>query len=122
MGHRPQAGPAAFPGMALSQGRSLLRQVHQLGLTGIGADAEVDISQAGTDLAEFYQLSHSVRHVETTGRENQRWSPVVAQRSVEDRIVAGQNLLDGRADDDARGSEPVARIINHRGCVGDRDR
>jgi SAM-dependent methyltransferase len=54
-----QSGPASFPGMAVSQGRSLLRQVHQLGLTGIGADAEIDIIQAGTDLAEFYRLSQA---------------------------------------------------------------
>jgi hypothetical protein len=45
--------------MALSQGRSLLRQVHQLGLTDVGADAEIDIIRAGTDLAEFYQLSQA---------------------------------------------------------------
>jgi hypothetical protein len=45
--------------MTLSQGRSLLRQVHQLGLTNVGADAEIDIIQAGTDLAEFYQLSQA---------------------------------------------------------------
>jgi hypothetical protein len=45
--------------LALSQGRSLLRQVHQLGLTGVGADAEIDIIQAGTDLAEFYRLSQA---------------------------------------------------------------
>jgi hypothetical protein len=45
--------------MAMRQGRSLLRQVHQLGLTGVGADAEIDIIQTGTDLAEFYQLSQA---------------------------------------------------------------
>jgi len=55
----PQSARAAFPGMALSQGRSLLRQVHQLGLEDIGADAEIDIIQAGTELAEFYQLSQA---------------------------------------------------------------
>jgi len=54
-----QTGPVVFPGMALSQGRSLLRQVHQLGLIGIGADAKIDIIQAGTDLAEFYELSQA---------------------------------------------------------------
>ncbi len=43
----------------MGQGRSLLRQVHQLGLTHVGADAEIDIIQAGTDLAEFYQLSQA---------------------------------------------------------------
>jgi len=55
----PPADPVAFPGIALAQGRALLRQVHQLGLTGVGADAEIDIVQAGTDLAEFYQLSQA---------------------------------------------------------------
>jgi SAM-dependent methyltransferase len=53
----PQTTQIAFPNLALSQGRSLLRQVHQLGLVDVGADVEVDIIQAGTDLAEFYQLS-----------------------------------------------------------------
>jgi hypothetical protein len=31
--------------------------VHQLGLTDIGADAELDIVQPGTPRAEFYRLS-----------------------------------------------------------------
>jgi SAM-dependent methyltransferase len=55
----PATTRAAFPSLALSQGRSLLRQVHQLGLTEVGADAEIDIIQAGTDLAEFYRLSQA---------------------------------------------------------------
>jgi SAM-dependent methyltransferase len=55
----PPTTQVAFPSMAMGQGRSLLRQVHQLGLTGVGADAEIDIIQAGTDLAEFYQLSQA---------------------------------------------------------------
>jgi trans-aconitate methyltransferase len=55
----PQTTQAAFPSMALSQGRALLRQVHQLGLAGVGADAEIDIIKPGTDLAEFYQLSQA---------------------------------------------------------------
>ncbi len=55
----PPSTQAAFPDMALSQGRSLLRQVHQLGLEDVGADAEIDIIQADTDLAEFYQLSQA---------------------------------------------------------------
>jgi len=55
----PQSARAAFPSLVLSQGRSLLRQVHQLGLEDVGADAEIDIIQAGTDLAEFYQLSQA---------------------------------------------------------------
>jgi SAM-dependent methyltransferase len=55
----PQSTQVAFPGMALSQGRSLLRQVQELGLEDVGADAEVDIIKAGTGLAEFYQLSQA---------------------------------------------------------------
>ncbi len=55
----PQTTQVAFPNMALSQGRSLLRQIHELGLTDIGADAEIDIIQYGTDLAEFYKLSQA---------------------------------------------------------------
>jgi SAM-dependent methyltransferase len=55
----PQTTQAAFPSMALSQGRSLLRQIRQLGLAAVGADAEMDIIRAGTDLAEFYQLSQA---------------------------------------------------------------
>ena len=42
----PQATQVAFPNMALSQGRSLLRRIHHLGLTDVGADAEIDIIQA----------------------------------------------------------------------------
>ncbi len=59
----PQTHQVAFPSTALSQGRSLLRQVHQLGLINVGADAEIDIIQAGTDLAEFYQLSQAAQVV-----------------------------------------------------------
>ena len=55
----PPSTQAAFPSLALSQGRSLLRQIHQLGLEEVGADAEIDIIKAGTDLAEFYQLSQA---------------------------------------------------------------
>jgi len=55
----PPTTQVAFPGMALSQGRSLLRQIQRLGLTGVGADAEIDIIRSGTDLAEFYRLSQA---------------------------------------------------------------
>jgi SAM-dependent methyltransferase len=53
----PHAAQAAFPNMSVSQGRHLLREVHKLGVTDIGADAEIDIVQTGTDVAEFYRLS-----------------------------------------------------------------
>ena len=42
----PQTTQLVFPNLALSQGRSLLRQIHQLGLIDVGADAEIDIIQA----------------------------------------------------------------------------
>jgi 2-polyprenyl-3-methyl-5-hydroxy-6-metoxy-1,4-benzoquinol methylase len=53
----PQAWHRAFPSGALARGRSLLKQIHQLGLIDIGADAQTDIVSAGTPLAEFYRLS-----------------------------------------------------------------
>jgi hypothetical protein len=53
----PRAVQQAFPNLSLSQGRALLRQVHQLGLTEVGADADLDIVQPGTLQAEFYRLS-----------------------------------------------------------------
>jgi SAM-dependent methyltransferase len=53
----PEAASQTFPGISLSRGRSLLQEINQLGLVDVGADAEIDIIQAGTDLAEFYRLS-----------------------------------------------------------------
>jgi trans-aconitate methyltransferase len=53
----PRAVHEAFPHGSLSQGRAVLRQVHQLNLIDVGADAEVDIVQPGTPQAEFYRLS-----------------------------------------------------------------
>jgi SAM-dependent methyltransferase len=53
----PRAWHEAFPNGSLSQGRALLRQIHQLGLEEIAADAELDIVQSGTPLAEFHRLS-----------------------------------------------------------------
>jgi hypothetical protein len=38
----------------------LLRQIHQLGLVEVGADAETDVIQPGTPPAEFYRLSMAV--------------------------------------------------------------
>jgi len=53
----PEAQQKAFPNMSLSRGRSLLREIHQLGLVDVGADAEADIVVPGTPLAEFHALS-----------------------------------------------------------------
>src|SRR5262245_13552983 len=54
---RPDIWHRTFPSGSLSRGRSLLRQIHRLGLVEIDADAEIDIIRAGTPLAEFYRLS-----------------------------------------------------------------
>jgi len=53
----PDAWHQTFPNGSLSRGRSLLGQIHQLGLVEVGADAEVDIIEGGSSLAEFYSLS-----------------------------------------------------------------
>jgi SAM-dependent methyltransferase len=53
----PNAWHRTFPTGSLSRGRSLLRQIHQLGLADVGGDAEADIIESGSDLAEFYSLS-----------------------------------------------------------------
>ena len=53
----PDSWHQTFPNGSLSRGRTLLGQIHQLGLVDVGADAELDIIQAGSPLAEFYRLS-----------------------------------------------------------------
>jgi trans-aconitate methyltransferase len=53
----PRAWHEAFPHGSLFQGRLLLRQIHNLGLVDVDADAELDIVRANTPLAEFYRLS-----------------------------------------------------------------
>ena len=53
----PNSWHRTFPAGSLSRGRSLLRQIHQLDLVDVGADAEADIIKSGSDLAEFYSLS-----------------------------------------------------------------
>jgi SAM-dependent methyltransferase len=55
----PRAWHEAFPNGSLSEGRALLRQIHQLGLEDIGADAELDIIQPGTAGSEFHRLSQA---------------------------------------------------------------
>ena len=52
----PGAWHEAFPDSSLSEGRALLRQIHGLGLVDIGADAELDIVESGSALAEFHRL------------------------------------------------------------------
>jgi SAM-dependent methyltransferase len=53
----PEAWHQTFPNGSLSRGRTLLKEIHALGLADVDADAEVDIIRAGTPLAEFYRLS-----------------------------------------------------------------
>jgi hypothetical protein len=53
----PEAWHRTFPAGSLSRGRSLLRQIHHLDLVDVGAGAEADIIEAGSELAEFYSLS-----------------------------------------------------------------
>jgi SAM-dependent methyltransferase len=53
----PQAAKRSFPNLSLSEGRTLFKQIHQLGLVDVGADGEIDIVQPGTPVAEFYRLS-----------------------------------------------------------------
>lgn len=86
----PQTTQAAFPNLDLSQGRSLLRQVHQLGLADVGADAEVDIIQAGTDLAEFYQLSQAAlaRPKVQAGASSPAQATALIDRPGEDDFLA----------------------------------
>jgi len=43
----PAAWHEAFPHGSLGQGRALLRQIRQLGLADIGADAGLDIVEPG---------------------------------------------------------------------------
>jgi ubiquinone/menaquinone biosynthesis C-methylase UbiE len=53
----PTAWKEAFPEGSLSRGRWLLGQFPKLELDDVGSDAEVDIIEPGTPLAEFYSLS-----------------------------------------------------------------
>jgi SAM-dependent methyltransferase len=62
----PRAHHEAYPNGSLSRGRAMLRQIHQLGLEDIGADAELDIIQPGTPMAEFYRLSIAATAEPTT--------------------------------------------------------
>ncbi len=46
----PDAWHQTFQAGSLSRGRTLLGQIHQLGLIDVGADAELEIIQAGSPL------------------------------------------------------------------------
>jgi SAM-dependent methyltransferase len=88
----PQSTQAAFPSLALAQGRSLLRQVHQLHLAAVGADAEIDIIQAGTDLAEFYRLSQAalaVRQVQVGALSLAQAKELIDRPGADDFLACG---------------------------------
>jgi len=55
----PEAWHRTFPNGSLGRGRWLLRHIHEVGLTEIGADAEIDVIAPGTPLAEFHRLSNA---------------------------------------------------------------
>ena len=55
----PQSWHDSFPNGSMSRGRWLLRQIGRLGLEDVGADAEMDVIQGGTTMAEFYRLSQT---------------------------------------------------------------
>jgi SAM-dependent methyltransferase len=85
----PEAGKKAFPNMSLSRGRSLLREIHHLGLVDIGADAEVDIIVPGTPLAEFHALSLKAlgpRQV-AAGALTREQAAALAERPTEDDFL-----------------------------------
>lgn len=52
----PGAWHRTFPSGSLGRGRWLLRHIHRLRLAEIRADAEIDVIEPGTPLAEFHRL------------------------------------------------------------------
>jgi ubiquinone/menaquinone biosynthesis C-methylase UbiE len=86
----PTAWHKTFPEGSLSRGRGLLRRIHHLGLIDIGGDAQVDIIQPGTPLAEFYQLSMAAIgpaavHAEAQAPEQ---AAALVRRPTEDDFLA----------------------------------
>ena len=65
---RPHTWHRTFPDGSLSRGRSRLGQIRELDLVEIGADAEIDIVNAGTRLAEPDFLGCGFVHVGVWGR------------------------------------------------------
>jgi SAM-dependent methyltransferase len=82
----------AFPNGSLSQGRALLRQIHQLGLERVGADAELDVVQHGTPLCEFYKLSflaQAPRLIESGAITSHDASELIARIDSPDFLACG---------------------------------
>jgi hypothetical protein len=86
----PAAWHQTFPDGSLSRGGGLLRQIHHLGLTDIGADPEVDIIRPGTPLAEFYQLSMAAigPAAVQAGAQTRRQAAALTDRPAEDDFLA----------------------------------
>lgn len=85
----PEAQKKTFPNMSLSRGRSLLREIHQLGLVDVGADAEADIIVPGTALAEFHALSVKAvgPHQVAAGALTREQAAAIAQRPTQDDFL-----------------------------------
>lgn len=97
---------------SLSQGRAILRQIHQLGLEDIGADAELDIVQPGTALSEFYRLSLAATSEPLISagvqqKRRQNWMICVPGPSCSARQLAAR----------IRRSGPVCGQVSQRGLV-----
>jgi 2-polyprenyl-3-methyl-5-hydroxy-6-metoxy-1,4-benzoquinol methylase len=85
----PKAVQKAFPNMSLSRGRFLLREIPQLGLVDVGADAEADIIVPGTPLAEMHTLSLKAvgpRQV-ASGALTREQATAIAQRPTQDDFL-----------------------------------
>lgn len=104
----PDAWHHTFPSGSLGRGRSLLRQIHQLGLVDIGADGEVDIIQPGTPLAEFYRLSMAA-----IGPSAVRAGALTAEQAtaIVDRLTQPDFLACGFVHIGAWGRSPTTRRV-----------
>ena len=85
----PKAAKEAFPNLSLSRGRSLLGEIHHLGLVDVGADAEADIIVPGTPLAEFQALSLKALgpHQVAAGALTAEHATAIAQRPTQEDFL-----------------------------------
>jgi SAM-dependent methyltransferase len=88
----PAAWHEAFSAGSPSQGRAVLREIHQLGLEDVGADAELDVVQHGTPLCEFYRISLSAmapRLIASGVVRSEEASHVIARLDSPDFLACG---------------------------------
>jgi SAM-dependent methyltransferase len=88
----PAASHEAFPNGSLAQGRAALRQIQQLDLEDVGADAELDVVQHGTRLCEFYMLSLSAmapRMIASGVLSSEEAAQVIARLDSPDFLACG---------------------------------